>query len=1751
MGGTLGKALAFLVTLLCVSGPTSAGQMADRVKLRVRPGWEGFVLSGRLVARKLAADDAALFRLGTRYEIRLATNGDAIGTAGGKPVVTAEGTGLAASSSRQLLLRCHEGKASVFLDGRRTLMFDVDLSAIAELTFASTSAAISLAEPRLQGLAPIIFDDDFMRMEGEGSVWEPVTGDWSLLRIPNPELSADAFRYTGKGEGALAAAGHWFWHDYLVRAACKFGNEQSAIGVVFYLRDAHNYHALQWHCSPPELRLVRVRAGKEYVLAKRAAVPDTRQWYELLVAVSDRAVRAFVDGRNVFRVQDDHLCSGKIGLWASSSAGNRYDDLAVRSLNLSEAALADASYSALAEPLHVRHAYVSEDFQSDAFMIGWSRRGGAWVLCGPDGTPAPRPAERKGVPIEQLWAKLDPSLPHVYWNSAWSFGNASLRWERASTEDGVPPLPKQWQVALALCTDGENLDSGYSARLMPEAGGKLRAVLLRQGKSVCDQTVAASEIKSLLVTKGGSAISVLLNASKLFEYTDPKPLTQGRAAFVAEGVTVIPDELSVTEDNVFDYTFHRAPTDWRVSTGNWSITSRWICAPRFTWFAGESDQVALLWNKRSFPGDVCVEVYASIKMGFGMHGGYGHVGDVNVSICGDGRNLENAYNFVYGGWDNTKCVILRGSKVVAETEEVTFPKSKGYWHNRWYHVKAERVGNEVRFYLGHEKILSFTDPRPLRGTHVALWTFRGSIITPRVSIHYEKGGELDTKLAVPARPHTEPAIAITSSTHPSIQNDFEHGPGTWRNRSGEQGGAPVVASDGSRQGRFLSVVNTHAGGDFAVSAFADEFDVTRYPVLSFAYRFPPSAKVDLCFTANGKKRAISLACPKEPRPVVGRVLISTDRNWHTAKIDLLDALRPHYPDSETITVSDLHFANWDTTDYVICGLGGNPAGCRYDIDDFFVGAAGGRTASFTWQPSKKGSRFVGYSVSLDRQPLTVPAAKVTTRASKASFDGLAPGDWYLHVRGQDEQGHWTQPVHHHFLVDTEPPAFSAPSPAPGRASGESLLTIRLHDQGGSTVNPAAVALELNDVTYSPDSPGFFYGPQSHTLYMDLNRTSGFEEGAEIKAGVVAADRVGNRSVPFKWSWQFRRTDDRHPPEIRVVQGEPPLFFHDFETSTHSWRADEESPGTLFHFDRSTSSSGRCSLRVVNRSKGGELRCLVWRKSFSAYKYPGLSFDYRIAEGQRVSLALLLETGWHCVRFTDNKPRWPSVGSLAPVSADEEWHTAELDLMTALRAAGLADCPIVYAIGFEAGPSRVGREFLVTETVFNIGRFQVSAVINAAKGAALRWQASDMSGIEGYNFALDSSPATELGETIRGRDNSVRIDQLASGTHWFHVRARDRAGKWGPVRHQRLYVRNVIDAEPPKVVSISPQNGERVATSQIKTKLSDDVAGVDPESVVLAVAGKQYRVTDAALQYRQGTLAWDASTIAPDKPAFADQQKVACSLSLADYVGNRSAEPTAWTWTMDYTQDKVAPSPPRVLYTPSDRLFQDEFEESLGEWSSRRGGWARLSEREPFFGSGCVEFGGFATFIRTTPYDVTRYPLIAFDYHFPERTQTNLMLRIDNNNYEAVFTKPRCKGSNRPIGEIPGGLTDGEWHHVELNLLELLKPHLPDHDQIIVQHLATITNGIRDQYIDNFTVFSPRGRSARFRWQPPYDCTGLRGYSYVLDQVPGTVPPPEVNTATTGLTLKDLSPGPWSLHVRAQDGAGNWGETAHYPIMVEE
>ena len=117
-----------------------------------------------------------------------------------------------------------------------------------------------------------------------------------------------------------------------------------------------------------------------------------------------------------------------------------------------------------------------------------------------------------------------------------------------------------------------------------------------------------------------------------------------------------------------------------------------------------------LWLKRKLPQNVLIEFDAKSDS---------PDGDIKIEVFGDGVSkaesvsyTATSYVIIFGGWKNSRNVLARmnehgDDRVVGEELKVV--------PGQTYHMKIERRGGTIGFWVDGRKIASMTDPAPLSG----------------------------------------------------------------------------------------------------------------------------------------------------------------------------------------------------------------------------------------------------------------------------------------------------------------------------------------------------------------------------------------------------------------------------------------------------------------------------------------------------------------------------------------------------------------------------------------------------------------------------------------------------------------------------------------------------------------------------------------------------------------------------------------------------------------------------------------------------------------------------------------------------------------------------------------------------------------------------------------------------------------------------------------------------------------------------
>ncbi|HIE51665.1 MAG TPA: hypothetical protein EYP85_07875 [Armatimonadetes bacterium] len=803
-------------------------------------------------------------------------------------------------------LQRRPGKIRLICGGETLLKVEEGEFTRGRLGVAVSSSDLQWAGVLYQPVEPIYFADDFMRSSRYAGDWEEVFGFWKVKGpaatwTPRVGAPANPFAYEGQGdrEGkALTTVGYWFWDDYSLQAAVR-PRREGAVGLCAYVQDAANYFLFRWTAGlgpQGKRQLVKVKGGREIVLAEEAGGYEPQQWYTLRLQGVEGNWRAFIDGHLALSAQDSAFGQGKAGLYVEGSRAD-FDDVVVESVTEGGEARRE-----MPSPPPIAEAFIR-----DRLMRQWATEVGWWE-----------------------WT------PTGFWHQGDFFADPCLRL----------PLPVQWplqgtiRAVIGAAEPAE--DRGYRLECKL-AANRLQVQLWREGQLVAEVEKSPSEVPrpaTLVLRQRGAEVLVEVNEERVLTFRDQWPLRGRKVGFQTEGWPLDPAKALALSPNACDWAFATAPVEFRAQRGKWELLQRWHCWGR-SHFGGSGSFSPLLWTKQDFEGDLTLFFYAasgprisSLRQQPGMR-------DLNVTICGDGLNVGSGYSFVVGGWDGTRSAIFRRGEKVAQSKVVPSSRSPG---TAWCAIKVQKEDGHLALYVDNVLAAEYTDPEPLPGGKVAFWTVNGrSLVLGRVRLWYERTGPWEpfpAPLLTSVEALEEGKPSPTEAPELPGNNDFEVTLGTWTTQ-GRLGGTRLRldSSTASQGKRSLRVENAASGGPFSVWIVREPVSLVQRPRLRFAYKVPPEVKVNFYARVAREWYEITFTGEVERpnRKILGRIPeVRADNQWHEAEFDLLAALQKLRPGAEEWVVDELALAS-PNEPYLRAGLTGNPYGAVYHLDDFALG----------------------------------------------------------------------------------------------------------------------------------------------------------------------------------------------------------------------------------------------------------------------------------------------------------------------------------------------------------------------------------------------------------------------------------------------------------------------------------------------------------------------------------------------------------------------------------------------------------------------------------------------------------------------------------------------------------------------------------------------------------------------------------------------------------------------------------------------
>jgi hypothetical protein len=980
---------------------------------------------------------------------------------------------------------------------------------------------------------------------------------------------------------------------------------------------------------------------------------------------------------------------------------------------------------------------------------------------------------------------------------------------------------------------------------------------------------------------------------------------------------------------------------------------------------------------------------------------------------------------------------------------------------------------------------------------------------------------------IPAR-----AVSISSSTHPTlVTRDFsrEVGFAPYQRTGGVESGARFEIENGA-----LKITNEYAGS-FGVDTKVPAFDAEKYGRLFFDYRIPPaqnpsqSVKVNVFARVKGRYHGVRFTGPSEVRPgsvYLGELHdVAADGKWHRAYLPLRDWLRELYPREAQLQVEEIVIGNWDNSNYLMAGIGGNGAGATWEMDNFALTGTGPAEAKFEMK-SDDGKPLAPpgeYSWSLDGgEAKPLPGAALTV-ATEAGFHLLRVFD-----KAGKEVGAYG------FFTAIGAPVIGVP------ALQNDVLKIPIQTAAG--LNLKNLKLAVGARSFETDSPYLRWDGAAGVLRLEAAEAGlSWQNGEEISLALIGVqDRLGRSSPDWKGVLKMQYATQKStpvPPQLAALKS---AGAGTFEESLDEWSTREGEGGAIVERDSSTSASGKFSVRLTSPTNSASMGAWVRRTPFDAVKFPVIEFDYKIPFDVRADFHMSVGGQIYSVGFTDRTPQYPRIGQIADVKADDKWHHARIDLLAWLRAARpTADRHniewIVLSDSGYLGNARGAQLW--------IDNFQLAPVV---KGTPFQSVVSlpDVTGVQAVSWVLDNNAATV--PPAAPTQSGAEIKVPGAGSRWLHLRVQNGAGVWSETAHVPL----TLDTGAPVVGEILPAPGAKSGAPALTVKVADDT-GLDAEVLRLNFQGQEYSLSSDAFSYNDaaGLLTLDlqklerTGKLAP----LADGTALTWKLSnVRDAVG-QGAPDVGGNWTYDLASDKTLPT--LAVSAPTrEAVLSRTMDEGAGVVV---GGKAEIVERPELFGGApnkALRVSPIAVgqpmIVRLTsrPTNIKTQSLIGFHYKIPAGFNIALRLNVGREDLHLKMVGDAPKS----IGEIPGILADDKWHWAQFDLSALDKNIKGDNITAIELVDVTAKNPTAAAIeIDNVLI-QPKGTGAiKLQWKGS-DLSGIEKYRFAWDQNPATAPTEETTdvsrevTATTGL---------WWAHIQTADKAGNWSAVTHFPVIV--
>ncbi|MBR4901347.1 MAG: hypothetical protein IKZ46_10440, partial [Victivallales bacterium] len=1002
-----------------------------------------------------------------------------------------------------------------------------------------------------------------------------------------------------------------------------------------------------------------------------------------------------------------------------------------------------------------------------------------------------------------------------------------------------------------------------------------------------------------------------------------------------------------------------------------------------------------------------------------------------------------------------------------------------------------------------------------------------------------------------------PALKITSAPHFLTPFQFT----SW---NGDQS-AEVTEIDNGWIFR-----NANSGGDFGAMLPLEHVDLLQIAKLEFDFQASPDAYVNLYFSTMEDSVAryfITLSGPDYDGPNLYKISgIEKPKadEWAHVSIDLNRAIHAKYPWRNSWTLKSMMIGMLHEG-YLNAGLNGNHRGATYQIRNIKLSSVKSSNVATRWlvaseqQPPEYRAWFATTADDSQKAPESTKVLKDITHL----FKPASAEDKFLLVETKQEDGTWKRLTAYERPQPAEAQLIAEfIDPKPGQPWGGNPIVIQFKGaedavpllfDAGLTIDKQSMTLNALNTVYDSMTRTLTITPLFSAFKADLKELTfsfNYQDCITVPAGkAVQAD------------FAFDRAQDKTPPSRPVIKeaktalaglGFPDLEIGPNTTSSklkvdYKKREDNQLPAA----------------HVTNTVCGTDAAVAFKFPPFSANQYPFISFDYNIPDPQTYIDLIVTGSGRSAFGMTDKEAREDQyLQDIPNIQADGKWHRAIVDLRPYFdrrsttfpqQSWNINQIAIgnFYYSGTEPGS---------TYAVSNMRLAQIVTTVNGP--FALNWTSNDPSGIDGYSYVWDDKddtmPDTKANTTL----SSVSFEKLEPGLKYFHIRAVDKNGNWGPAAHYLYFV----DNSAPKAIATMPMATSKGAADTVSITFNQDGGSMNFSGAMLEINGTQCTLNRANTTFdpKTRTLTWNMLS---DNNLLGGPMKDGDAF-IAKLTGVRNiagveAPPVEWSWNADFSQDKKPPLPPTVSTTGSNAFRHIlHYSSNTPLWNNYRHADVEYVNDE-ITHSQCLQI--------SLPDDITNrrflyymhrsittadFPFLRFRYRIMPGTKVNLNFNIDQKYYTVKMTGSE-ENVESVIGTIPEAKDDGQWRWALLNLREMFAKAFPDKKDFSFYIMVFGDYGKPTEKscmrIDD-VAFVPELSPFQLYYFSSSDATGIAAFNADLTQDAEKTDLRQMNPKLLRSRIPVEIPdakGLWFLAAQSQDGAGNRSETVMYPFFCSQ